>query len=576
MQQPTGPQATTTRLVFFAVFLVSLFLLFTVSGRFLSPGEVIVTPDDSRPGRITTHVTHRVASSPMATGGSSLVHLSEQPERLEPQDGDVLDGGAFPPIHVQSSSDSRGCAKPKFEPGPDGFVSSWLKQGVHAPPSEFPAVDKGIVTRPFRFHVYDIPSHYIEGALKELERRWSTSICNRGKKTDYTMLDWRHAHSLFTADIYMARHLKHHPQHASNPDQADVFIIPMMTHLYNCAGTTNYAKEVLGWVMRERKVYYERMNHRDHFVFFWRWGMHYTSTMKLLKALGTYYPNVNFISFDFLELQGRNEFQDFSLALKPKFAQAQNWIILPYPDFSPQLATPVLDDRLHDHRENLFFFAGTTTIGGIRRWIKRSCDANPGDCWYLDFASSVIDTKRLSVPDYPSAMLKSTFCGHAAGDALSSRRPTSAALAGCIPVMICDLCLYAFENLIDYNSFAVFVHEDDVINGKLFEILKKIPPERVRQMQANLAKVRAHFRYTDGPPKPGDALDMLVKELEVRGSIFRQYRRWYTVNAHLSADPKDYPADPCPRKRYVASAEEERDFNNVGADLAALNRRGRR
>jgi hypothetical protein len=471
------------------------------------------------------------------------------------------------------------CTVPQYKTGPDGFVSTWLRNGVHAPPGEAPMIDKGRVRRPFRFHVYDIPRKYIDGALKLLEERWSTSFCNRGKKkSNYTMLDWRHAHSLFTADVFMSRHLRYHPQHTNNPDHADVFIIPMMTHLYNCAGTMHYAIEILNWVIQERGVYYKRMNQRDHFLFWWRWGMHFGSTNKLWKRISAHYPNVNFISFDYLELQGRNNFQDFTLALKPKFATAQNWIVVPYPDFSPALSVAVPKERIHDKKDIFFFFAGTSTIGGIRRWIKRACEANKDDCLFWDFGGSVIDTKRLSVPDYPTATLKSTFCGHAAGDALSSRRPTSAVLAGCIPVLICDLCLYAWENIIDYSAFSVFVHEEDVINGKLFEILRKIPQERIRQMQTNLALVRDHFVYnTSGPPAAGDALDTLVQQLSLRGLLLRQYRRWHAMNAHLSTEMRDYPADPCPMKRYIrkgiTSKQEEDDFNNIAGDLAAMRRK---
>eukprot|EP00662_Eupelagonemidae_sp_cell21_P030861 gene30861-2289_t len=84
----------------------------------------------------------------------------------------------------------------------------------------------------FRFHIYPIPDKYIGGALAELERNWNTSVCNRNpkRKTSYTLLDWRHAHSLFTVDTFIARFLRRHPR------RADLFIIPAMTHLYNCAG----------------------------------------------------------------------------------------------------------------------------------------------------------------------------------------------------------------------------------------------------------------------------------------------------------------------------------------------------
>ncbi|CUG92349.1 glucuronoxylan glucuronosyltransferase f8h-like, putative [Bodo saltans] len=428
------------------------------------------------------------------------------------------------------------------------------------------------VTRPFRFHIYDIPDRYTMGALQLLEQHWPNSFCNRHTvKTNYTMLDWRHAFSLFTVDILITKYLRYHPSHTANPSEADVFIIPMMTHLYHCAGVNHYNIEVLSWVTKHH--HYKHFLQHDHFLFWWRWGMHYNSVLRFWKRVVRHFPNVNLISFDYLEIMGRNVYQDFSLALKPRFLQSMHSIIMPYPDYSPELSQEKLlttpSNVIGVKRKIFFYFAGTSTIGGIRRWIKRNCDAanDPAKCYYEDFAKNVIDAARLGVPKgYPAAMRNSLFCGHAAGDALSSRRPTSAILANCIPVLICDLCLYAFENLIDYDTFAVFVSEDDVISGKLLERLESIPQARIEQMQRNLLAVRHHFVYNvTGPPRQGDALDTLVTQLSLRGSILRQYRRWFTTNHALSADAKDYPLEPPARKRYVmkGNAAEERDFNKL-------------
>lgn len=439
-------------------------------------------------------------------------------------------------------------------------------------------------TRPFKFHVYRIPDKYVADAFAKLAQNWPTSTCNR-KKSNYTMLDWRHAHSLFTADVLITKYLRFHPSHTNNPDQADVFIIPMMTHVFNCAGTMGYATEVLSWVVQF--PYYKRFDNHDHFIFWWRWGMHYNSVLRFWKRVQRYIPRANILSFDYLEIMGRNQWQDFSLALKPKFDSVSDGIVLPYPDFSPALAVPIPTEEVHKERPIFFFFAGTSNIGGIRRWISRNCEAHTKShppsvnksnkiCLFSDFATNVVDVARLGVPtDYPSQMKNSVFCGHAAGDALSSRRPTSAVLAGCIPVLICDLCVYAWEQLIDYGSFAVFMKEEDVLNGRMMAILEAIPQEEIRVMQKNLVVVRRRFEYRiDGPPVEGDALDSLVSELSLRGRKLRSYRRWWTANHGLSSEVKDYPVDPPATKLYLQSrawwtpskeerVKEERNFNNV-------------
>lgn len=307
--------------------------------------------------------------------------------------------------------------------------------------------------------------------------------------------------------------------------------------------------------------------------------MHYGSVQRFWKRVTKFFPNVNLISFDLLEIMGRNGYQDFSLALKPKFDRNLLNIVMPYPDFSPLLSVePVSAKEIHEReRKILFYFAGTSTIGGVRRWIKWNCDKHrpvsaaksevgggggvsahlsqqQQECVYVDFATSVTDLSRLGVPkDYPRAMKDSVFCGHAAGDALSSRRPTSAVLAGCIPVLICDLCLYAWEGQIDYSAFSIFVPESEVISGNLMSILKKAYANStyIHMLRDNLNLVRGHFVYHEGSPREGDALDMLAKELERRGALMRQYRRWFQMNGALSSDIKDYPVEPPAVKKYV-------------------------
>eukprot|EP01064_Diplonema_japonicum_P016415 TRINITY_DN24430_c0_g1_i1.p1 TRINITY_DN24430_c0_g1~~TRINITY_DN24430_c0_g1_i1.p1 ORF type:complete len:503 (+),score=78.38 TRINITY_DN24430_c0_g1_i1:42-1511(+) len=426
------------------------------------------------------------------------------------------------------------------------------------PPPAVPNEDsnrEGYRKKVFKFHIYDIPSKYISGALKDLEVNWHRSVCNRDakKKTNYTMLDWRHAHSLFTVDTFIARYMRYHPQHTDDKAEADVFIIPAMTHLYNCAGKMEYLTEILNWVASQPGDHWKRYHAHDHYIFWWRWGMHYGQTIRFFKHLTRLFPRINYISYEFLELMGRNKFQDFSLALKPKFTESMHSVIVPYPDFSPGLKNVVAADT---RRDIAVFMSGTSTIGGVRRWIKKELTSHAGDvgfkCVYQDFGSHVVDTKRLGVPvDYPEMFKRSVFCVHAAGDGLSSRRPTSAVLSGCIPVLVCDLCVYPFEGLLNYTAFAVFMPEEDVISGRMVDILKAIPQADIVSKRKALLSIRRHFTYNpDGPPLRNDALDTVVQSLEHRSAVLNDYKRWFYTHPDLSTNMKDYPPDPPLRNRY--------------------------
>lgn len=60
-------------------------------------------------------------------------------------------------------------------------------------------------------------------------------------------------------------------------------------------------------------------------------------------------------------------------------------------------------------------------------------------------------------------------------------------LHGCIPVVVIDGVHMKFETLFDVDSFSIRIPEADVAN--ILTILKALPEERVRAMQANLGQV---------------------------------------------------------------------------------------
>ncbi|KEG07511.1 putative xyloglucan galactosyltransferase KATAMARI1-like [Trypanosoma grayi] len=420
-----------------------------------------------------------------------------------------------------------------------------------------------LLSPPFRFHVYDVPERYGEGALRLLEERWPVSFCNRRlPKSNYTMLDWRHALSLFTADVWMVRHIRSHPAHTNNPAEADIFIIPIIPHVYHCAHVSHYMIEVVRHI-QQQYPYIRVYDQHDHFMFWWRWALHHRSVQGFWRHVQRNIPNVKLISYDLLEIMGRNDYQDFSLALKPLFLANMLNVVVPYPDMAPALRQP---PDMAAPRPVLFYFAGTHTIGGVRRWIRRNCQKEPQACVYETFASTGVTAERLRVPlAYPEQMRRAVFCGHAAGDALSSRRPTSAVLAGCIPVIMCDLCIMPFEGVVGYSRFAVFIPEDVVIAGRMMETLRSIPARQVRHMQKELRRVRSRFTYNADGLKPNDALDTLVQELALRGALLRQYKRWWQTNRNLSSSYNDYPSVPPARRRYMLppDAPGAAEFNAV-------------
>eukprot|EP00662_Eupelagonemidae_sp_cell21_P030860 gene30860-2288_t len=63
--------------------------------------------------------------------------------------------------------------------------------------------------------------------------------------------------------------------------------------------------EIVQWVAGYGDYHRVYDNH-DHYMFWWRWGMHYGGTKKFFKKMMHTMPNINWISFELLELTKRN------------------------------------------------------------------------------------------------------------------------------------------------------------------------------------------------------------------------------------------------------------------------------
>ncbi|KAL4447487.1 hypothetical protein ABPG75_004706 [Micractinium tetrahymenae] len=130
----------------------------------------------------------------------------------------------------------------------------------------------------------------------------------------------------------------------------------------------------------------------------------------------------------------------------------------------------------------------------------------------------------------------STFCLVLAGDAPSSRRATEVVLHGCLPVYVGPPYNSApFGSVLDYSKFSLVVHVNDTSGwvstpthqrqadrwtseagppthtiadmSQLLPALRSVSPERVREMQAALQRVRRAFLWKSvlSPEQPAAA-----------------------------------------------------------------------
>ncbi|KAL4604538.1 hypothetical protein ACB092_10G199900 [Castanea dentata] len=101
--------------------------------------------------------------------------------------------------------------------------------------------------------------------------------------------------------------------------------------------------------------------------------------------------------------------------------------------------------------------------------------------------------------NYLRHMKNSKYCICAKGYEVNSPRIVEAILYECVPVIISDNFVPPFFEVLNWESFAVFVLEEDIPNLK--SILLSIPEKRYLQLQLRVQKVQKHFLWHAKPEK---------------------------------------------------------------------------
>ncbi|KAK4383107.1 putative glycosyltransferase [Sesamum angolense] len=106
---------------------------------------------------------------------------------------------------------------------------------------------------------------------------------------------------------------------------------------------------------------------------------------------------------------------------------------------------------------------------------------------------------RMQAGSYVWHMKNSKYCICAKGYEVNSPRVVEAIIYGCVPVMVSDNFVPPFFDVLNWESFAVFVLEKDIPNLK--NILVSISERRYVVMQHRVEQVRQHFLWHNVPVK---------------------------------------------------------------------------
>ncbi|XP_012077355.1 probable glycosyltransferase At3g07620 isoform X2 [Jatropha curcas] len=159
----------------------------------------------------------------------------------------------------------------------------------------------------------------------------------------------------------------------------------------------------------------------------------------------------------------------------------------------PQNPLRDLGGRPPSQRSILAFFAGS--MHGYLRPIllKHWANKDPD----MKILGRMPKAKRKM--NYVQHMKSSKYCICARGFEVNSPRIVEAIMYECVPVIISDNYVPPFFEVLNWESFAVFILEKDIPNLK--NILLSIPEKRFRQMQMRVKKVQQHFLWHARPVK---------------------------------------------------------------------------
>ncbi|KAE8652980.1 probable glycosyltransferase At3g07620 [Cucumis sativus] len=156
-------------------------------------------------------------------------------------------------------------------------------------------------------------------------------------------------------------------------------------------------------------------------------------------------------------------------------------------------------------RTTLAFFAGSMH-GYLRPILLHYWENKEPDMMIVGPMPNSIEGKNA----YMEQMKSSKYCICARGYQVHSPRVIEAILNECIPVIISDNYVPPLFEVLNWESFSVFVKEREIPN--LRDILLSIPEENYRAMHSRVKMVQQHFLWHEKPAKY-DAFHMILHSI---------------------------------------------------------------
>ncbi|PNT78050.1 hypothetical protein BRADI_1g73000v3 [Brachypodium distachyon] len=378
---------------------------------------------------------------------------------------------------------------------------SWLQSPANLPDlnklSKSPINVNAVVKkkRPL-IYVYDLPaefdSHLLEGRHFKLQ-------CVNRIYDDKNRTIW--TEQLYGAQMALYESILASPHRTLNGDEADYFYVPVLDsclitrsddaphlltpedlHLRSYHALEYYRKAYDH--ISQRYAYWNRTSGRDHIWFFsWDEGACYAPKEIWNSMMLVHWGNTN------------TKHENSTTAY-----WADNWDDIPldrrgnHPCFDPRKDL-VLPAWKVPEPGAIWLKLWARYSMGIRQKLAAEFGSTPSKEGKLGRQHTAnVTVTYLRSEKYYEELASSVFCGALPGDGWSGRMEDSM-LQGCIPVIIQDGIFLPYENVLNYNSFAVRIQEHDIPN--LIRILGGINETQIEFMLGNVRQIWQRFFYRD-------------------------------------------------------------------------------
>jgi len=372
-------------------------------------------------------------------------------------------------------------------------------------------------------YIYDLPPEF---NIHLLEGRHFRFQCVNRIYDDRNKSLW--TDQLYGSQMALYESLLASPYRTLNGEEADYFYVPVLDaclitraddapHLSmkNHMGlrsylTLDFYKKAYDHIM-EHYTYWNRSSGHDHIWFFaWDEGACYAPKEIWNSMMLVHWGNTNSKhnhsttayladNWDHIPIERRGT--------HPCFDPKKDLVLPAWKRPDPYNVKARFWARSRRERFTLFYFNGNLGASfknnrpepnyslGIRQKLAAEFASEPNKEGKFGRQSTkdVIVVSQKS-PNYYSELGSSLFCGVFPGDGWSGRMEDSV-LQGCIPVIIQDGIQVAYENVLNYDSFAVRIAEDDIPH--LVQILRGINETELEFKLANVQKLRQRFVYRD-------------------------------------------------------------------------------